>query len=399
MIHTWRIVASLAAAPALCALAAEDIGNSFYWLELRPRYNRIEETEFANVAQGGTLRAVAGLTSPYWRGFRASVEGIYAEHFGSKDFNDNPSAPSEYPLLPDPRHAGVNRAYIEWSGDEDWTVRAGRQKVAIDNGRWVSDNDFRQVPQLFDGAAVAWRGLANTELSAGYYDKLRDTSGNTKDIRLTTVHAAWNPAPGHSISAYAYFHDQPVTSTFTGFSNNSYKAYGIRAAGAAARFGAIEIPYEAEIAQQKPYAGGDSRIDATYWRLGGGVGSEDWTVRADYEVRGSNNGQYGLQMPLTDFYAFNGWTLNFFVLPRQGLDDRWLTARWRIAPITLYAEAHRFRSDYGNLDFGRELDASVAWEIVPNAVLRLQHARYDSGAGQAFDAIRKTWLTLSLTYP
>src|SRR5205085_177558 len=117
-----------------------------------------------------------------------------------------------------------------------------------------------------------------------------DTSGETQDIRLTTLHAGWNPAPGHSISAYAYFHDQPVTPTFTGFANNSYKAYGIRAEGTAARFGAIEIPYEAEIAQQKPYAGGDSRIDANYWRLGGGVAYQDWTLRADYEVRGSNNG-------------------------------------------------------------------------------------------------------------
>jgi hypothetical protein len=31
--------------------------------------------------------------------------------------------------------------------------------------------------------------------------------------------------------------------------------------------------------------------------------------------------------------------------------------------------------------------------------VRLQHGRYDSGAGQALDAIRKTWLTVSLTYP
>jgi hypothetical protein len=388
------------AAPALCAVAADDIGNGFYWLELRPRYNRIEETDYDKVARGGTLRAVAGWTSPIWRGFRVSVEGIYAEHFASPSFNDDPSKfDSEYPLLPDPRHTGVNRAYVEWSGSEDWVARLGRLKVAIDNGRWVSDNDFRQIPQLFDGGNVAWRGLPNTELSAGYYRKLRDTSGETDDMKLTTLHAAWNPAPGHSISAYGYFHDQAVTPTFTGFSNNSYKAYGVRAEGTAARVDVVDILYEAEVAQQKPYAGGDARIDARYWRVGGGAGTRDWTVRADYEVRGSNNGQYGLQMPLTDFYAFNGWTLNFFVLPREGLRDRWLTGRWRIAPVTLYAETHRFRSDFGGLDFGHETDASATWEIVPNATLRLQYARYESGAGQPENDIRKTWLTLSLTYP
>lgn len=54
----WRIVASPAAAPILCAIAAEDTGNSFYWLELRPRYNRIGDSDYDNVARGGTLRAV-----------------------------------------------------------------------------------------------------------------------------------------------------------------------------------------------------------------------------------------------------------------------------------------------------------------------------------------------------
>jgi hypothetical protein len=159
------------------------------------------------------------------------------------------------------------------------------------------------------------------------------------------------------------------------------------------------VPYEVEIAQQKPYAGGDSRIDARYWRVGGGFSTTAWTIRGDYEVRGSNDGQYGLQIPLTDFYAFNGWTLHFFTVPRQGLKDGWITGRWAIGPVTLYAEAHRFKSDYASLDFGRELDAGITYTIVPNAVLRLQHARYDPGSGRPDPEIRKTWLTLSLTYP
>ena len=67
--------------------------------------------------------------------------------------------------------------------------------------------------------------------------------------------------------------------------------------------------------------------------------------------------------------------------------------------FTLYAEAHRFRSDFGALDFGEEVDASVAWQILPNMNLRLQHARYDPGSGRFTDPeIRKTWLTLTVTF-
>ena len=119
-------------------------------------------------------------------------------------------------------------------------------------------------------------------------------------------------------------------------------------------------------------------------------------MRYDHEVKGSNGGQYGVQNPLTDFYAYNGWTLNFFNTPRQGLRDGWLTGRYAAGAFTFYAEIHRFRSDYGSLDFGREKDLGVTWEILPNAILRLQHARYDPGADSSGN-IRKTWLTFSFT--
>ena len=397
----WRIVASLAIAPTPCAHAADDIGNASTWIELRPRYNRIEESGLRETTRGGTFRAIAGVRTAPWHGVRFMAEGIYADHLGAKLFNDDPAliGQSPYPLLPDPRHAGVNRAFVEVVGIEDANLRVGRQRLEIDNRRWVSANDFRQVPQLFDGGTFSYSGVPNVELTGGYYGRLRSTSGETETIRLTVLHAAWNPRPGHSIVAFGYLHDQPRTANFTGFADNSYRVYGLRAEGTAARIGDIEVPYEAEIARQRPYAGGDSRIDARYWRVGTGLSTTAWTVRADYEVRGSNDGLYGLQIPLTDFYAFNGWTLHFFTVPRQGLRDGWVTGRWAIGPVTLHAEAHRFKSDFGSLELGRELDAGVTYAVLPNALLRLQHARYDPGSGRPDPEIRKTWLTLSFTYP
>ena len=58
-----------------------------------------------------------------------------ASHFGSSNFNDDPSqiGTSPYPLLPDPRYTGVNQAYAEYAGDvrlqdEAWPPgRAPRQ--------------------------------------------------------------------------------------------------------------------------------------------------------------------------------------------------------------------------------------------------------------------------------
>jgi hypothetical protein len=396
------IVTPLLALPALCMAAPDDIGNSPFWVEFRPRYNHIEESDRPEVTRGGTFRLLAGWRSAPWRGLRFTAEAIVANHWGPKEFNDDAAlfATSPYPLLPDPRHAGVNRAHVDWAGVEDFHVRLGRQVLEIDHRRWVSANDFRQVPQLFDGVTATWTGLPGAELMAGHYARIRSTSGDVEHARLSVVHAAWNPRPDHVIAAYGYFHDQPVTANFTGFADNSYRVLGARAEGTVANFGELGASYLLEAARQGPHAGGDSRISARYWRAGLGIGARDWTLRYDHEVRGSNDGQYGLQIPLTDLYTYNGWTLHWFTLPRQGLRDQWATARWAFGRITLYAEAHRFRSDFGALDFGRETDASITWEIRPNAVLRLQHARYDPGPGRPADPeIRKTWLTLTYTWP
>jgi hypothetical protein len=376
------------------------IANGRPIVELRPRYNWLDESNFYEGAQGGTLRTVLGWnTAPYY-GVRVRLEVMNASHFGSSNFNDDPSdiGSSPYPLLPDPRYTGVNQAYAEYGNESGFRMKLGRQVVRLDNQRWVSDNDFRQIPQLFEGVALSYDGFESTGLEAGYYTKVRNTSGDTNDLRLTTLRAAWNPLEGHSIAAYTVLHDQAANGAFTGFGDNSYRVIGAKAEGAG-HYDGLDIPYIAEYAQERPYANGDSRIDANYWRLGGGVSTQRWTARYDYEVKGSNNGQFGVEMPLTDFYRYNGWTLSFFNTPRQGLHDQWLTFRWAIVePLTFYGESHRFRSDSGGLDFGRENDVGLTWSIMEGLDLRLQYARYDPGSGTANPAIRKTWLTLTYDY-
>ena len=387
---------------------ADSLAHGRFTLELRPRWNRIEESDKEELTRGGTVRAVVGWVSGEWHDWRATLQAIHADTF-AKHFNDDGAqfASSPYPLLPDPRYTGANQVRLDYAGEEGLRLRLGRQVVRMDNQRWISDNDFRQTPQLFDGGFASYTAIANTELSGGYFSRVRTTSGDVDSLRLTLVHAAWNPARDHALAAYAYFHDQPQNGAFTGFENNSYRVVGARAEGVA-RFGAIEVPYLAEFAQQRPYAGGDSRIDANYWRLGAGAAggqpprgpdwTYSWTLRYDYEVKGSNGGQYGVQMPLTDFYAFNGWTLHFFNTPRAGLRDRWATGRYSFGPFTLYGEAHRFRSDYGSADLGRELDVGLTYVPIEWCTLRLQHARYDPGTGTPDPSIRKTWLTATFTY-
>lgn len=403
-----EIVAALLAGAAGPLQAADDIRNNpwqgledfthgTFHIQLRPRYNRIEEDDKPEVTRGGTYRVLAGWRSQPIAGMRFLIEGVNTGFIGRKEFNDDATQinGSEYPLLPDPRHTGVNQANVDWRGS-DVRVLAGRQVVRLDNQRWVSDNDFRQIPQVFDGVRAWYTGLASTEIEAGHFRRVRTTSGELETLRLTTARAAWNVLPAQTLTAYAVFHDQAQNGAFTGFADNSYRVAGLRFEGSLPLAAGWDASAIAEAAQQRPFADGDSRVRGNYWRVGAGASSARMTIRGDYEVKGSNAGLYAVQMPLTDFYAWNGWTLHFFNTPRQGLRDGWATVRALLArDWTLYAEVHKFRSDFGSLDLGRELDVGLTYEITPATVLRLQNARYD--AAMPGGDIRKLWLTLTWT--
>ncbi|APV48963.1 hypothetical protein BWI17_04265 [Betaproteobacteria bacterium GR16-43] len=376
------------------------IANGRAVIELRPRYNHIEESDKPLVSEGFTYRAILGWASAPWANLRLTAELINTGHIGDKKYNENGAdRTSPYPLLPDPDSTDVNRAFIDYTGFEATRLRAGRQLVRMDNQRWVSDNDFRNTPQLFDGVSGTNTAIANVELHASYYWRVRTTSGTSAPLNLTLLHAAWNPAPDHGLAAYAYFHDQAQNGAFTGFADNSYRVVGARAEGSVKGLAPVDLVYTAEAAMQRPFSGGDSRVDANYWRLGGGASGDAWTLRYDYEVKGSNNGVYGLQMPLTDFYGFNGWTLHFFNTPARGLRDQWLTGRVQAGPVVLYGESHRFKSDFGGLDYGKENDVGLTWLAMDGITVRLQHARYRPGTAQPPQPrITKTWLSLTYTY-
>lgn len=367
-------------------------------LELRPRYNHIEESDKSATTEVVTLRAVAGWRFAPHEDWRVTAELLHATHAGARRFNDSLAAigTSPYPLLPDPRYTGANRLHVDYTGLPDTRIRVGRQVVRLDNQRFVSDNDFRQIPTLFDGATVRYDGLGDIALFAGSMRRVRNAFGDVNDLKLSLLHAAWAPRPGHALAAFAYFHDQARTSSNTGFASNAHRIVGVRAEGALPAFAGFEALYLVELARQGAIGQGDARIDAAYRRVGAGLGNAGLTVRYDHEVKGSNGGAYGFQTPLTDLYAFNGWALRFTTTPREGLVDRWATLRGQVGRVVFFAEHHRFGADAGSRHLGRELDVGVTVTLLDNLVVRLQHARYRPGSIPA-PTVDKTWLTFTYT--
>ncbi|MEP7155543.1 MAG: alginate export family protein [Betaproteobacteria bacterium] len=403
-----RTAGSDSASPPMLLKLAQNLGesitNGHLLLEVRPRYARITETVKPEVTDVWTLRTMVGWQTAPFYDVRLTAQYIYTGILGPERLNADPSQffASRYPLLPDPAHSGVNQLFAEYTGIPATRVRVGRQILRIDDQRFISDVDFRQTPQVFDGATLVTNIVPETEIQLGEYRRKRGVLGDLGQLRLHILHAAWNPLPGHTVAAYGYWHDEANTGAQTGFANNAQRITGAHAEGgfdlAMAGEGWHWMYYLA-YARQNAIADGDARIRADYWRLGGGVAAPWGGVRIDHEVKGSATGVYGFQTPLTDYYAFNGWALQYTTTPPQGLRDTWISARGHVDKLEGFFEVHRFRSDFGGLALGREVDVGAIYTLLRNLQVKLQHARFTAGSGaRSKNDVEKTWLAFTYIY-
>ena len=174
--------------------------------------------------------------------------------------------------------------------------------------------------------------------------------------------------------------------------------------------------YTAEYAKQSDYKGGDSRIDAHYYKVGGGAAYGNLTLRADQELLSSNNGTYAFQTPFGTNHLFQGWVDKFLATPKEGIKDSFITATYKYGDFALSSEYHVLNSDVnfhqvtggtGN-QYGTEWDAALTYNYNKNIMTKIEYGKYsESDQYQPTAAITqasrisdtdKLWLTAMYTF-
>lgn len=395
---------------ALAAQAAESplgaITEGHALLGLRARYENVEQDGKTADANATTLRSLFGWQTAAYRGLSLTVEGINVGHLGAANYNDTLNGRTTLPTVADPDYTGLNQLYAEYAGLEDTVLRLGKQVIRLDNLRFVGNVDFRQTMQTFSGLTLTNRSVPILELFGAHLWRLTNVFTQQQQIRAELAHADWTWKPGNHLEGYGYFLDQAKTVSATGFANNANATLGLRADGAWPLDETWSALYTAEAPHQSAYSGGDSRIGATYERLGGGARLGQYSARVDFERKGSNRGLYGFQTPLATNHLFQGWADQFLTTPAQGLRDTYLTLGAPVAGVSLTAEYHRFSADYGSVKFGHEFDAGATAPLpwLKGLVTKLEYARFSEGDPLTPATARKRdtqriWLTLIYNLP
>ncbi len=350
--------ALLAASLAAPATAADDFTTALVGgkasADLRLRYEGVEQDNALKDADATTVRVRLGYQTGEFLGFSAFLEAEHLTALGSEGYNSTVNGKTAYSVVADPEFTEINQAFLSYSGLPDTALKYGRQRLVLDNHRFIGNVGWRQNEQTFDAFTVVNRSLPDTTITAGYINNVNRVFSDDSpvgDFRMSSpiFNVKYEGLRAGTLVGYGYlldFDDLPASSTRT---------FGVRFTGSAPFAGDMKALYTAEYASQSDYADNPGNFDLDYYLVEGGIDAGRLTAKLGYEVLGSDDG-VAFQTPLATLHAMNGWADQFLVTPAAGLKDAYVSAGTAVAGVKVEAIFHDFRADKGDARYGTEWD-------------------------------------------
>lgn len=370
-------------------------------VDARYRFEHVDQDGIANEAEAHTLRARIGfLTGKVWD-LQFLVEGEGVFQFND-DFNDTvPNRPA-WPIVADPEDIQLNRLQVEWSGLPQTVVTVGRQRMNLDNQRFVGGVAFRQNEQTFDAVRITNTSIDNLSLTYAYISQVNRVFGEesaqgTYEGGSHIINAGYAIRDWGTLTGYAYLLDLeevPSQSTAT---------YGARFAGKHALAKDISAVYALEYASQSDYATNPGDYELDYWLVEAGIAAHGFTLLGGMETL-QGDGTRGFSTPLATLHKFQGYADVFLTTPANGIVDTYATLSYDtkledagpVTGLTAAVTYHDFEAERTGASNGSETDMELVARFGDNWSAGVKYATYD-GDG-AFADRDKLWLTVEFKY-
>ena len=258
------------------AIANEELGNLISGgkaiVDARYRYEFVDEDNAKNHANAQTLRTRIGFQSGQWYGLSALVEADNVSHIGDEGFNSTRNGQTQFSNVPDPDGTEINQALLRYDHKYGSAV-AGRQRINLDNQRYIGGVGWRQNEQTYDGGLIQLKPLTGLTLTAAYIDNINtifgpdngqyDNVSNPANIEghSQLFNAQYVVMPELTVTGYVYQLglDNIAIAPTAAVGTLASQTNGLRLNGVIAG-----ISYTAEYAQQKDYADNPNQMDSKY---------------------------------------------------------------------------------------------------------------------------------------
>lgn len=369
-------------------------------IDARLRYELVDQDNALDEADALTMRVRSGaeIGTPFVSVLAEaeSVLGIV------NDYNSSTNGKTGYSVVADPQNIELNRLQATLTPIEQLKVTVGRQRINLDDQRWVGSVGWRQSEQTFDAVRVEAANLGPVVLDLTYSNSERTVFGVDAGTRTKFKGDFWLANGGFklgpvSAKAFAYLLDQDEAGRLLFAS----QTYGLRAAGSIPLGDNFAVSVEASYAKQKDWKGNPVDYQADYYAGALGTTFAGFGVTAGYEELGSDGGGYAVQTPFATLHKFNGWADIFLTTPNAGLRDYYATIGKKLPGVTMLpglnasVTYHKFDSDSGSLDYGDEWDALVGFKVRGIGVA-LKYANYN--ADQFAVDTQKFWAQLEWSF-
>ncbi len=364
-------------------------------LNVRARYEGVEQTAVKD-ADASTIRTRLGYTTAPINGFKLMVEAeniaaLAPDHYSQAGLNPGGTGRA---VVADPTGSEINQAWLGYTIGKT-TYVAGRQRLVLDNARFVGDVGWRQNQQTFDAITIADKSVDKLSFTYGYLYQIDRVFGDRhaqgrwrSDSHL--FNASYSGLKLGTLTGYAYLLD---------FKNaaapNSCATYGASLAGAVPA-GGVKLAYRAEYATQSDYGSSKLSYSTDYYVGELSVVTKPVTFGAGYELLGTDH-NVGFKTPLATLHAFNGWADNFLATPAGGLRDTYgKIAAPLSGAFSLLAFYHDFETDTG-VELGKEWDVQLTHPFGKYLTGLVKYAKFDRDS-TTVPNLKKVWLQVEFAY-
>ena len=374
-------------------------------VNFRYRYEYVSDDNFNKNANASTLRFRLNYATGNWRGWSAFGEFDYVAELLFNDFNSgagtSPPDRNVYPVVADPKGADLNQFYFDYDGFSDTKLRFGRQRILLDNQRFVGGVGWRQNEQTYDAASVKFKGFKNTEVSYSYVGQVNRIFGERSAAGQQRMNSHLLNVPVSigdkwKITPYYYYIKNDDSPTFAVFSTATL---GARADGEIA-LGNGSLKLMGELATQSDIGDNPVSYTAEYYHL-----TADWAMKNGLsfgfglESLGGHENEAGkaFRTPLATLHAFQGWADQFLGtaagVPGAGVEDLYINAKYKFQKWKFQAIYHDFSAAAGSADWGSEIDLAASRSLGDRYSLLLKGAFF-SADDPGFRDVTKLWVQL-----
>ncbi len=365
--------------------------------DLRTSFEHVDQP--VTDADALTIRLRSGVEIASDTGFSFLVEGEGT--LGAiSDFNSTTNGKTGRSVVADPQNVELNRLQLRYARKNAGNVTLGRQRINIDDQRFVGSVGWRQNEQTFDAVSASVTALPALTLEGTYSISQRTIFGEDAGPRTAFdgdfifLGAGMEIGPVR-LKAFSYLLDydaaEPVALT-------SSQTYGGRATVKLPLARGLALDLAGSYAVQQDYTANPASFSVDYIAGSAGTSLAGFGVLAGYEKLGADRRGNRFQTPLATLHKFNGWADLFLSTPAAGLEDKYVSFSKTVnllGGIRLVAVYHDFSSDVGSVQYGTEVDAEATFKLsVFNAAIK--YANYDA---DAFGVdTEKLWLRLGYSF-